>query len=130
LFCESTSKADKLSNNVIHSNVTTKAKDSKILNEGTLSDFNNGIIKDVASCLSLTLGLNMVGVNWIIYESYYGSKVNALQRKGRANRLSIDEVANIIILKPKNTQMETWFNKAFDFVTEFETINNVNDLKL
>jgi superfamily II DNA or RNA helicase len=130
LFSELTKQANKLSGNVIHSNVTSKSKDTAEANKHNLHLFNIGVITNLASCNSLTLGLNLVGANWAIFESYSSSNVNSVQKAGRLHRLGLDEVANIIILKPKNTQMETWFNKAFDFVAEFETINNVNDLKL
>ena len=129
LFSELTKQANKLSGNLVHSNITVKSKDTLEANKSTIESFNRGFIRDISSCNSLTLGLNLTGANWAIFESYSSSSVNSVQKSGRLHRLSINELANIIILKPKNTQMETWFNKAFDFVTEFETINNVNDLK-
>jgi superfamily II DNA or RNA helicase len=128
LFSELTPQASKLSNNVIHSNVGKTAKITQQLNEETLRKFNTGEIRDLASVKSLTLGLNMIGVNWAIFESYSGSDVQGSQKKGRLHRLSVDEVANVIIIVVKGTQYESWFNNAFPFVKNPRIIRSVDEL--
>lgn len=128
LFSELTPQASKLSNNVIHSNVGKTAKITQQLNEETLRKFNTGEIRDLASVKSLTLGLNMIGVNWAIFESYSGSDVQGSQKKGRLHRLSVDEMANVIIIVVKGTQYESWFNNAFPFVKNPRIIKSVDEL--
>ena len=128
LFSELTPQASKLSSNVIHSNVGKTAKITQQLNEETLRKFNAGEIRDLASVKSLTLGLNMIGVNWAIFESYSGSDVQGSQKKGRLHRLSVDEVANVIIIVVKGTQYESWFNNAFPFVKNPRIIKSVDEL--
>lgn len=128
LFSELTPQANKLSGNVIHSNVGKTAKITQQLNEETLRKFNAGEIRDLASVKSLTLGLNMIGVNWAIFESYSGSGVQGSQKKGRLHRLSVDEVANVIIIVVKGTQYESWFNNAFPFVKNPRIIKSVDEL--
>lgn len=128
LFSELTPQASKLSSNVIHSNVGKTAKITQQLNEETLRKFNAGEIRDLASVKSLTLGLNMIGVNWAIFESYSGSDVQGAQKKGRLHRLSVDEVANVIIIVVKGTQYESWFNNAFPFVKNPRIIKSADEL--
>ena len=128
LFSELTPQASKLSSNVIHSNVGKTAKITQQLNEETLRKFNAGEIRDLASVKSLTLGLNMIGVNWAIFESYSGSGVQGSQKKGRLHRLSVDEVANVIIIVVKGTQYESWFNNAFPFVKNPRIIKSADEL--
>lgn len=128
LFSELTPQASKLSGNVIHSNVGKTAKITQQLNEETLRRFNSGEIRDLASVKSLTLGLNMIGVNWAIFESYSGSDVQGSQKKGRLHRLNVDEMANVIIIVVKGTQYESWFNNAFPFVKNPRIIRSVDEL--
>lgn len=128
LFSELTPQASKLSGNVIHSNVGKTAKITQQLNEETLRKFNSGEIRDLASVKSLTLGLNMIGVNWAIFESYSGSDVQGAQKSGRLRRLPINEVANVIIIVVKGTQYESWFNNAFPFVKNPRIIKSVDEL--
>ena len=128
LFSELTPQASKLSSNVIHSNVGKTAKITQQLNEETLRKFNAGEIRDLASVKSLTLGLNMIGVNWAIFESYSGSNVQGTQKKGRLHRLNVNEVANVVIIVVKGTQYESWFNNAFPFVKNPRIIKSVAEL--
>jgi hypothetical protein len=65
-----------------------------------------------------------------IFESYSGSEVNALQSKGRLNRLDINEIATIIIIKPLGTQASTWFEDAFGWIEDYTVINKINELPL
>ena len=72
----------------------------------------------------------MSHANWAVFESYSGSKVNSKQKKGRLNRLPVDDVANVLIIKPKDTQAEVWFEKAFGWIEDYTLIKNVNELPL
>lgn len=128
LFSELTTQASKLSANVIHSNVGDTAKQTQILNEETLRKFNSGEIRDVASVKSLTLGLNLVGANYAIFESYSGSDVQGTQKRGRLNRLKVDDFATMIAILVKNTQMESWYEKAFPFIKNPRIIKSVDEL--
>lgn len=130
LFSELTEQADQLSNHSIHSNNGETAKKTKEYNQNLLNLFNLGKIRELSSCLSLTLGLNMSHANWAIFESYSGSKVNSKQKKGRLNRLPVDDVANVLIIKPRNTQAEVWFEKAFGWIEDYTLVRNVNELPL
>lgn len=130
LFSELTEQADQLSKYSIHSNNGETAKKTKEYNQNLLNLFNLGEIRELSSCLSLTLGLNMSHANWAVFESYSGSKVNSKQKKGRLNRLPVDDVANVLIIKPKDTQAEVWFEKAFGWIEDYTLIKNVNELPL
>lgn len=131
LFSELTSQAEKLSKYSIHSNNGKTAKKVLENNKELLDSFNNGEISELSSCLSLTLGLNMIGCNWAIFESYSGSKTNAKQKVGRMHRLDNQDVANIIIIRPLNTQMgDAWYDNAFEWVEDYTVINNINELKI
>lgn len=126
LFSELTSQAEKLSAYSIHS------KQSEDANRETLRMFDSGEIRELSSVRSLTLGLNIKGANWAIIESYNSSPTDILQRLGRCDRLSIDDVANVVILVPINTQAEQWFtgfSKSLD-LSEAVYINNINEIKI
>lgn len=83
LFSELTKQADKLSPYSIHSNTGNTAKQIKEYNKDLLDKFNSGEIRELSSCISLTLGLNLTHANWAIFESYSGSETNSKQKKGR-----------------------------------------------
>lgn len=130
LFSELTKQADRLSKHSIHSNNGNTAKQIKEYNENLLNLFNLGEIRELSSCISLTLGLNLTHVNWAIFESYSSSETISKQRKGRLNRLNVNEFANVVILKPKNTQAETWFENAFGWIGDYKVIDSIKDLPL
>lgn len=130
LFSELTSQADKLSQYSIHSKNGETAKKIKENNKELLDKFNKGEIRELSSCLSLVLGLNLIGANWAIYESYSGSKTNAKQKVGRTHRLDVKDIANNIVIVPKNTQAEEWHKNAFGWIEDYTVINDINELKL
>lgn len=82
----------------------------KELNEELIADFNDGDIRALGSCYQLTLGMNLIGANNAVIESYQGSDVKATQRIGRLHRLQKDLMATIYIVKVLNTQSEKWFD--------------------
>lgn len=106
MFSELTAQANKLSPYTVHSGNTEE------INAENLKRFDAGEIKCLASCNSLTLGLNLKNANWAIMESFNSSSVLFKQKAGRLDRLDPDDIANIIIIVPQQTQAETWINKA------------------
>ena len=132
VFSELTTQSNKLSKYAIHSNTGKTTKESAEINSVLLEKFNKGELRELASVRSLQLGLNLVGANWSIIESYQGSDVSQSQNLGRNGRLNINDIANVVIIRPLNTQMgDTWFESAFgNRLTKENTtyINNVNQL--
>ena len=108
VFSEMTKQVDKICVHTYHSN------NPEDVNTENLKKFNEGEIRVLGSCYSLTLGLNMSAVDTAIYESYQGSETLAKQRKGRLHRLDKDDQATIYIIRVLGTQMEEWFWKFAD----------------
>jgi len=128
LFSELTTQAEKLSAYSIHS------KQDEDTNKELLHMFDSGNIKELSAVRSLSLGLNLVGANWAILESFNSSSTDILQKMGRTNRLDTNEVANIVIIVPVETQSETWFNKFIEDINERDPdmavsyINSINEI--
>lgn len=111
IFSELTAQADKITKNTVHSNNHTKE------NQSLMEKFDNGEIRDLGSCRSLTLGLNLKGATHAIMESYIGSATQSKQKKGRLDRLATDDVAEMWIIRVSGTQADSWFEqmtKGFD----------------
>jgi superfamily II DNA or RNA helicase len=111
IFSELTAQADKISKYTVHS------KNSNKVNAQLIEDFNSGSVKELGSCNSLTLGLNLVGATHAVMESYIGSATKSKQKKGRLDRLASDEHADMWIIKVPGTQSEKWYKnmtKKFD----------------
>lgn len=124
LFSELTSQSNKLSNFTVHSN------NKEEHNKEMLRMFNNNEIRELSSCHSLTLGLNLTKPNFAIVESYNSSGVQLTQKLGRTNRLRVDDIAIITIIKVKNTQVEKWFEKSTDVIIKNSTtVNNLTEFK-
>jgi superfamily II DNA or RNA helicase len=131
IFSELTAQADKITPNTIHSN--NNPKDNQIL----MDQFNEGVIRNLGSCRSLTLGLNLKGATHAIMESYIGSATQSKQKKGRLDRLASDDVAEMWIIRVTGTQSETWFremSKGFDLenaemISSSKILNNEYDYK-
>lgn len=125
LFSELTTQAEKLSTYSIHS------KNNEETNKQLLHMFDNGDIKELSSVRSLTLGLNLVGANWAILESFNGSITSNAQKLARTSRLDVEKIANVIIIVPANTQAEQWYSKFIkDLIDEDSDIevNYINDI--
>lgn len=116
LFSELTSKSQRLSEYYINS------KQDVEHNQKMIEMFNSGKIKELASCQSLTLGMNLRKANYAIFESFNSSETNNLQKQGRLNRLPLTEEAVLIYIVPRNTQAEVWFEKA----TENQEVREIN----
>lgn len=90
-----------------------------------LAKFNMGEIKTLGSVNTLTLGLNLNGASFAVFESFNGSDTNVKQKLGRLSRLNIDEIANAIFLVPVDTQAEKWFDRLeldYIIVTDFNEL--------
>jgi len=105
LFSELTSQADRLSAYSIHS------KNDEEANKLLLYKFDTGIIRELSSVNSLTLGLNIKGANYAIIESFNSSDTSITQKVGRLTRLDVNDTATVIIIVPEFTQAEEWFKK-------------------
>lgn len=77
LFSELTEQANKLSDYSIHS------KNDEDTNKQLLHQFDAGRIRELSSVNSLTLGLNLVGANYAIMESFNSSETSIKQKLGR-----------------------------------------------
>lgn len=111
VFSELTAQADKITKNTVHSN------NHKDINQRLINEFDEGTIRDLGSCRSLTLGLNLKGATHAIMESYIGSATQSKQKKGRLDRLATDDVAEMYIIRVSGTQADNWFEemtKGFD----------------
>jgi len=102
-FSELVSQAKTICSNVVFGEQSDEDNDKLI------QLFNEGKIRLLGSCYSLTLGINLVGANNAIIESYQSSVTKGTQRIGRLHRLSEDDTANIYIINVLNTQAEKWF---------------------
>ena len=122
LFSELTAQANRLSPHTVHSKTGKSTKETNLMNKKTIERFNHGLIREISSCASLTLGLNLTGANWAIFESYNSSDTIANQKKGRLSRLAVEDVANVVIIVPAGTQAESWFQSAFSDVIEDATV--------
>lgn len=108
--------------------------------EKSLDRLNSGEITTTAVCKAVDRGVNLVGVNHLIKESFDGSEVTFHQTYGRLLRLKEGQVAKYIILVPTyiektgliaTTQQGVWAEKM---MREFDSIPRViklgADLKL
>lgn len=68
--------------------------------EATLDDLNAGRVNTLSVVKKITRGVNLVGVNYLIRESYDGSEEMFQQTHGRLLRLKPDQIAKYIILVP------------------------------
>jgi len=126
IFSERTLQAEKISAYSIHS------KNTKDRNQSLLEQFDLGRIRELASCNSLTLGLNIKGANFAIMESFNSSSVSANQKLGRTDRLSPDDIAIAIYIVVKDTQSETWFyrsSKKMLLNAESVVVNSLTDFR-
>ena len=104
---------------------TVSSKTNKNNATDILAKFNMGEIKTLGSVNTLTLGLNLNGASFAVFESFNGSDTNVKQKLGRLSRLNIDEIANAIFLVPVDTQAEKWFDRLeldYTIVTDFNEL--------
>jgi len=111
VFSELTAQVEKITQKTVHSH------NSVAMNQSRLDHFDIGDIRELGSCQSLTLGLNLKGATHGIMESYVGSATRSKQKKGRLDRLASDQVADMWFIIVHDTQSEKWFEsmvKGFD----------------
>ena len=118
VFSKRTSQSEKITT-VAYNGKTSKSRAPKIFKA-----FLSGEIQVLGVCDKLDRGVNVPGLNYAIFESFYGSDTKATQRFGRMLRLQPDEVATVYVLLPyymakkddgtyanKPTQQVTWAAK-------------------
>ena len=111
IFSELTAQVERVTDKTVHSH------NSEAMNKSRIDQFDAGGIRELGSCQSLTLGLNLKGATHGIMESYVGSATRSKQKKGRLDRLAADDVADLWIIVVDDTQTEKWFEnmtKGFD----------------
>lgn len=109
-FCELTSQADLVCKYTYH----TASEDNN------LEKFRNDEIQALAVCGKINRGVNISGVNNVIFESCNQSKTQLIQRLGRGKRLKNDEILTVYFLIPcyieggklKSTKVRDWIINA------------------
>lgn len=89
IFSTTTNQCDKLPNPFHNKKVTA-----------TLEMLNSGAVNTLSVVKKITRGVNLVGVNYLIRESFDGSEEMFQQSHGRLLRLKPDQIAKYIILIP------------------------------
>lgn len=92
IFSALTDQADKFGCPTYHGKKHSTEKD--------LERLNSGVINTLAVCKAINRGVNLVGVNYIIRESFDSSETDFMQTHGRLMRLSPGQIAKYIILIP------------------------------
>lgn len=77
-------------------------------NKELISNFNDGSIRALGSVNSLGMGINLIGANNAIFESYNSSNTKTIQKVGRLHRLNINDTATIYFINIRGTQVEQW----------------------
>lgn len=109
-FCELTKQTDKICKYSYHTGS----------DQTNLEKFRNSEIQALAVCGKVNRGVNIVGINNIIFESCNQSKTQIIQRLGRGKRLKENEQLNVYFLIPYYdnlgsmypTQVKTWVDNA------------------
>lgn len=92
--------------------------------------FMRGDIRCLGASKGLNVGLNMKGVNNLLFVNYVGSSTTGEQRLGRARRLPVDQQGTLIVFHPINTQYDSWYVNMMEkmTVTDVVHVDNMNDL--
>lgn len=132
IFSGTTDQCDKLGYPTYHRKKNSTEKD--------LSRINSGEIDRLAVCKAVDRGINLIGVNFLVKESFDGSEVSFHQTHGRLLRLEEDQVAKYIVLLPtfidknkkrQDTQQGKWIDSMLhSFNAETREITIGEDLKL
>ena len=78
--------------------VTFNGKNKK--GNSALEDISSGIVKSLGVCKAIDRGINLVGINNLILESYEGSTTAFAQRNGRGCRLKPEDTMYLYIMLP------------------------------
>lgn len=111
IFSELTNQIESITPATVHSH------NKEEINQLRIDHFNEGKLRMLGSCQSLTLGLNLKGATHGIMESYVGSATRSKQKKGRLDRLAANDVADMWFIRILDTQSDKWFEqmtKGFD----------------
>ena len=112
IFSGLTEQADKMFKNTFHS----ATKDKTLLDK-----FNKGEIRFIVVINKVDRGLNLDGVNTIVFETTTRSKTKLNQRTGRGRRLSINDILHVYFLIPffktifkdiKPTIVQDWIRES------------------
>jgi superfamily II DNA or RNA helicase len=103
---------------------TVSSKNSAITNKILIKEFNAGNIDTIGSFKMLKQGVNLTGLNNVIFHSYYSIEKDFIQRVGRLRKS--EDVGNVFIFVTRNTQEEVWFSKMTENVNiDFVRFKNV-----
>lgn len=108
-----------------------------------LKDLSAGTIRSLGVCKAINRGMNLVGLNNLILESYEGSKTAFHQRHGRGMRLNPDQKMYMYIMlpyyrkkiqSPENKGEFVWVKRPTQMVkwaeNMLEDYNLVNPLRI
>lgn len=125
IFCTLSEQADRVCKYSYH---TKNQKDNPFL-----SMFDTGKLRILSVVGKIDRGVNLDGVNCVIFEAPGESKTKMTQKSGRARRLDIDSVSSFYFLVPfyrdrrgqvKPTIVQKWvMNATKDFHQNFKVIN-------
>lgn len=125
IFCSLSEQADAVCKYSYHSK---NHKGNEFLNM-----FDKGELRILAVVGKIDRGINLEGVNCVIFESPGESKTKAIQKSGRARRLDVDEISHFYFLVPfyknrmgnvKATIVQKWvLNSTKDFNQNFKYHN-------
>lgn len=125
VFCELTEQADKITKYTYH---------AKNADKDNLSKFINGETRVLGVVGKIDRGVNIEGINNVIFASPSRSKTKLLQRSGRSRRLDVDDIVHLFFLIPyykdrrgdiKPTIVESWVYQTLkDFNLEHCKIIN------
>lgn len=140
VFSKLTEQIDKITEHTYHGkNKNKKEEASKI------DLLSAGSINTLGVCESITRGVNLVGVNVLIMESYIGGRTGFQQKHGRGVRLEVDDLMSYFILVPhvwdrlKKVNEETgrvtydWIRRptqAYHWFKEMTSEFDMTDLKI
>jgi superfamily II DNA or RNA helicase len=94
IFSKRRSQCDKITPHTYHGG------NPELVNNNRFNDFNSGKIKELGLVDKINRGVNMVNLNYAVFESYVGSDTKLRQRIGRMMRLDPEDFATIYILLP------------------------------
>lgn len=110
-FCELTKQADKVCRYSYHGDSSSNQN---------LEKFRNDEIQALSVCGKINRGVNIKGIDHIIFESSNSSKTQMTQRLGRGKRLEVDKFLKVYFLIPcyyengkvKFTKVRSWVLNA------------------
>jgi superfamily II DNA or RNA helicase len=122
IFCGTTEQADKVCRYSFH-------EKNKELNN--LQKFDDGIITVLSVVGKIDRGLNIKGVNNVIFESPTRSKTKTMQRSGRSRRLEVDDETTIYFMIPyfRTIRNELRPTVIMDYVLESGEDLNIEQAK-